>query len=290
VVTKGQAVTYDDVEGGAAPRVLVVQLGDSAPPGRLGQWLAEHGLHLDVHRPAAGDELPSLDGYRALILLGGPVYAGEGEAPAAAATQALLRTAVSEQVPTLAIGRGAALLALAHGGRVGPSPEGPQLGAALIAKRANASIDPLFRSMPITPDVIQWHDDAITALPPGAVQLASAPSCENQAFRLGRLAWGLAFHIETTPEVVRRWASTDTQRRADHDLDRIAELAVPVHEDIAEVWRPFAGAFAQVARDPDSVRATHPIRSRTAAPVTDPAAIRAALAAEAQAAHRGSDG
>ena len=61
----------------------------------------------------------------------------------------------------------------------------------------------------ITPDVLQWHFDAITALPPGAVTVASSPGCDVQAFRLGRLAWGIQFHIETTPAIVRSWATTD---------------------------------------------------------------------------------
>ena len=34
----------------------------------------------------------------------------------------------------------------------------------LVAKRSAASIDPLFREVPITPDVLQWPYDAVTAL------------------------------------------------------------------------------------------------------------------------------
>lgn len=53
---------------------------------------------------------------------------------------------------------------------------------------------------------MQFHEDAITTLPHGAVLLASAPRYPNRAFRLNRSAYGIQFHIETTTEIVRPWA------------------------------------------------------------------------------------
>ncbi len=285
----GDGVTAARPDEQSPCRVAVVQLAASDPAARLGDWLDAAGLLLSVHDLAAGDPLPALGpDVHGLVVLGGPMRAGDDErAPYLAAVRQTLRAAVTEQVPTLGICLGAQLLASAHGGRVGENPDGPELGAQLIAKRSAAASDPLFGPLPITPDVIQWHFDAITTLPPGAIQLASSPLCENQAFRLGRLAWGIQFHIETTPALVRAWAEADAQRLADYDLERIVARAVDVHDDLAEVWQPFASSFAAVVRDPDSVPQPRGTPSSTAAPVTDPAAIRAALAAEAQAAHGG---
>ena len=258
----------------SSPRVLVVEVHASDPVGRLGDWLTEADVELDVVTEAR-----SLDGYAGLVVLGGPQHADDEEL---APIRQLVRDAVSSELPTLGVCLGGQLLAAANGGRVEANPDGPEIGAQLIAKRAAASTDPLFGSLPITPDVLQWHFDAVTALPPGAVQLASSPMCEQQAFRLGRLAWGIQFHIETTPEIVRSWAAQDAANLPDHDLDLIVSRAAAVHEDIAEVWRPFAHAFAGVVREPESVPALRGVPTSTAAPVTDPAAIRAALAAEAQ--------
>jgi GMP synthase-like glutamine amidotransferase len=198
----------------------------------------------------------------------------------------LLRRAVQDEVPTLGICLGAQLLAVATGGRVEPNPDGPEIGAQLVAKRAVAATDPLFRSLPITPDVLQWHFDAVTVLPPGAQQLASSPGCQHQAFRLGRLAWGLQFHIETTPEIVREWADSDDYLQ-DEQRARVISRAESVDADLVEAWRPFAHAFAAVALDPSSVRRSRAVPSTSAAPITDPAAIRAALAAEATASRTG---
>lgn len=267
-------------------RVLILQIAASDPPGRIAEWLAETGLDLDIRDLSAGGDLPSeLTGHAGLLALGGPMGAADDRrAPYLPPVRALLREAVTREVPTLGICLGAQLLAAANGGQVARNPAGPELGAQLIAKRSAAATDPLFGPMPITPDVIQWHYDAITRLPPGAVQLAGSPACDNQAFRLGRLAWGIQFHIETTPDVVRAWAAADAAQLAGYDLDRIVQRAAEVHEDILEVWRPFAHAFAEVVRAPEQVAPPRGPRTSTAAPVTDPAAIRAALAAEAAAA------
>ena len=265
--------------------VLVLQFAERDPLGRLDGWLTDAGLTLEVRRADRGELPDSLDDYGGLVVLGGPMRAVDDAVhPWLAQVRALLRAAVAEDVPTLGICLGAQLLAASSGGRVGPLADGPEIGSGLIAKRTSAAADPLFRELPIAPDVIQWHWDEITALPPGAIQLASSVVCENQAFRLGRLAWGLQGHIETTPELVRGWAAATAAQLPEYDLDLVVERAVGVHDDLAEVWEPFARRFAGVVRDPDAVEAANTVPTSTSAPLTDPAAIRAALAAEAQAA------
>ncbi|MCU1656654.1 MAG: synthase-like glutamine amidotransferase [Pseudonocardiales bacterium] len=264
-------------------RLLVIQNAASDPVGRLGDWLTAAGLELDVRNAEAGATVPDhLANFDGLLVLGGGMGATEdNSAPWLPAVRALLREAITEEKPTLGVCLGAQLLAVANGGTVAPNPGGPEFGAHLIAKRAAASTDPLFGPLPITPDVIQWHFDAITALPPGAVTVASSPGCDVQAFRLGRLAWGIQFHIETTPAIVRSWAATDADALDGYDVDRILGRSDAVHDDLVEVWQPFAIAFAGIVRHPDAVAPARGIPTSTAEPITDPAAIRAALAAEA---------
>lgn len=271
-------------------RVLVIQLDHADPPGRLRDWLAAADVEVDVCDVAGGAAVPAAvdPQYGGLVVLGGKMSTRDDtDYPWLADVRALLRGVVRDEVPTLAICLGAQLLAAAHGGRVIENPEGPELGAQLIAKRSATATDPLFGPLPITPDVIQWHYDTIATLPAAAIQLASSVVCENQAFRLGRLAWGIQWHIETTPEMITGWAWSDAAQLAEDypglDLDLRLRRAIAALDDLAEVWPPFVRSFAEVVADPDSVTDPRGPRVSTAEPVTDPAAIRAALAAEANA-------
>jgi GMP synthase-like glutamine amidotransferase len=261
--------------------LLALRLDDSDPPARLGDWLVDAGLALDVRALDAGDPVPTdLDAHDGLLVMGGAMGAFDDAVAAyLPEVRALLRKAVADEVPTLGVCLGHQLLAGANGGTVRRRPDGPEIGAQLVAKRASAAHDPLFAALPITPDVIQWHYDEVSVLPHGAVQLASSPACEHQAFRLGRMAWGIQFHIETTPDMVRDWAAKHTDLE-DWDLEAVVERAIAVHDDLAEVWPGFAAAFADVVRDPEAAAPAEAATSATA----DPAAVRAALAAEAAAA------
>ncbi len=271
--------------------VLVIENDPSAPAGTLGDWLREAGAELSLWSPASGRPLPDdLTAYSALLVLGGDMNAHDDvAAPWLPRLRALLTEAVRIELPTLGVCLGGQLLAVATGGRVSAA-EVPEYGWQLIAKRQAAAADPLLRELPITPDVLQWHLDEISQLPANAVLLASSPVCEVQAFRVGRLAWGIQFHIETTEEIVTSWAAHDAEQLREYDLPAIVERSVRALPDIAEVWRPVVAAFARIAADPATVAtprllpmAGGPVNTSTAAPITDPAAIRAALAAELQA-------
>ncbi|MEU4803054.1 type 1 glutamine amidotransferase [Actinosynnema sp. NPDC023587] len=229
-------------------RLLVLQLDDNDPPARLGDWLTGAGAVLDVVK---AHERPVPDGFadhRGLVVLGGAMGAlDDVDHPWLADVRKLLSHAVSKRVPTLAVCLGAQLLAAATGGQVRRGPHGPEVGLGLVAKRDVAARDPLFADLPWTPDVLQFHQDDIALLPPTAVLLASSPKYPNQAFRVGDLAYGVQFHIETTPEMVSRWALGAPEMVADVPPARLdAERLERGHEDIREVWQPFAERFVRL--------------------------------------------
>jgi GMP synthase-like glutamine amidotransferase len=234
---------------------LVIENDPSDPLGRLADWFAEAELPLTVLRPHAGDELPeNLDGYLALVVLGGdqrayPAPGGEPGAPWFPALEGLLRKAVRNRVPTLGVCLGGQLLAAAHGGLVERSTSGPEIGPALIARRDAADLDPLFKYVPLIPDVIQWHSDEITELPLNATLLAASTRYPHQAFRIGDRAWGLQFHIECDVEMIIGWARSDaaTLDELGYDAEAVIEVTAELLPDIEEVWQPFAARFAALA-------------------------------------------
>ncbi len=237
-------------------RALVVENDPTDDARRLGEWLTEAGLELATARPYADDALPAdLDGYAALVVLGGDQHAYPGPdgtpgAPWFPALEGLLRKAVRFKVPTLGVCLGGQLLATAHGGTVERSPAGPEIGARMVARRDAAEHDTLWRYVPFAPDVLQWHHDEITELPVGAVLLAASTHYPHQAFRLGDRAWGLQFHIECDEEMFASWAAGNGEVLADLGTDAETVLAgcAAVQDDLVEVWQPFAARFAAVAR------------------------------------------
>jgi GMP synthase-like glutamine amidotransferase len=234
---------------------LVIESDPSDDARRLGEWLTEAGLELRVLRPYAGDPLPAdLDGHAALIVLGGeqsayPAPDGTPGAPWFPATEALLRKAVRHRVPTLGICLGAQLLATAHAGAVERSAAGPEIGPALVGKRDAADTDPLFKWVPLAPDVLQWHLDEITELPSGAVLLAASTRYPHQAFRMGERAWGLQFHIECDTAMIADWARGSAKlAELGLDPDDVVAACDAVMTDVEDVWQPFATRFAALAR------------------------------------------
>ncbi len=220
---------------------------------RLGEWLVEGGLELRVLRPHAGEDLPAdLEGYVALVVLGGEQlpYLPDGSpgAPWFPKLEGLLRKAVRHRVPALGICLGAQLLATAHAGRVERSASGPEVGPAVVGKRDAADADPLFRYVPLIPDVFQWHTDEITELPHGATLLAASTRYPHQAFRLGDRAWGLQFHIECDTAMIADWA-TDSHLIAElgYDPELVVDACARLMPDVEEVWQPFAIRFAALA-------------------------------------------
>jgi GMP synthase-like glutamine amidotransferase len=234
---------------------LVVENDPTDDLRRLGDWLTEAGLELTVVRPHAGDALPeTLDDFLALIVLGGdqnayPDPAGVPGAPWFPALEGLLRKAVRGRVPTLAVCLGGQLLAQAHGGLVERSTSGPEIGPGLVGKRDAADTDPLFKWVPLMPDVIQWHRDEITELPLSAVLLAASGRYPHQAFRLGDRAWGLQFHIECDAAMIERWAADDqaTIDELGYDREAVEYATTGVLADVEEVWQPFTARFAALA-------------------------------------------
>lgn len=236
-------------------RALVVTHDPDEGPGLLAEWLGAVGLELDVLRPYAGDELPErVTEHAALLVMGGPQQAyDDRSAPWLRATKRLLRSAVADRLPVLAICLGAQLLAEATGGVVEPGESGPELGARLVAKRDVAGADPLVWDTPMSWICVQWHWDAITELPPGATLLASSSRYPHQMFRLGDRAWGLQFHVEAPEDMVRTWIAqeADGLRAAGGDPAALAERAVAELGEVAELWRPVLERFAAVVRGED---------------------------------------
>jgi GMP synthase (glutamine-hydrolysing) len=229
--------------------VLTVQHAADCPPALFARWLDEAGCNLDVRHPYAGDPLPDAAGlapYAGLLVLGGPMGADDDARHAwLAPLKELLRTT---SLPALGICLGHQLMASALGGRVDRNPHGQQVGLLDVGWTPAATADPLLGPLATPRRGVQWNDDVVVELPPGAELLAATPGGEVQAVRYGPLMWGVQLHPEVDAEVLVPWAESD---RGSHetrgiDTDGVLRAVERARAELDEAWRPLAVGFAGI--------------------------------------------
>jgi len=192
--------------------VLLILQMSQAREDRVARWLAGQGYTLDRRFVADGDPLPSARAdYAAVVVYGGPQSVNEAdEKPYLQDEIAFIRDWTRRDRPFLGICLGGQLLARAHDARVGPHPEGLcEIGYYPVAP-TGAGRDFLPGAM----QVYHWHTEGFE-VPTSGELLARGDTFPNQAFRIGRRAYGLQFHPETTVSIFATW-----MEEAGHMLDR----------------------------------------------------------------------
>ncbi len=229
--------------------MLAVQHEDGCPPDRLGTWLGEAGVHLEVLRPDRGDAVPERVGHDGLLVLGGRMGAHDDDvAPWLPATRALLASAVADGTPTLGVCLGAQLLAVACGGRVEVGAAGIEAGVVDVRWRDEATGDPLLDPVAATGPGPSMHLDAVVALPPGARRLGETAQYPHQAFRVGAAAWGVQYHPEVSPGTWAGWVDghRDDWPRWRRDGAEIVAVLSRRDEEVVAAGRRLAARFAAV--------------------------------------------
>ncbi len=232
----------------AQPRVLVVQNAASSGVRRLGGWLADEGIAVEV---VAGEQgLPeTLAGYDGLVMLGGGLMPDDDDrAPWLAAERELAQQAISADLPTLGICLGGQLLAHVAGGEVRASFGPKERGATGITTSADGRVDAVIGALGDGAPMIENHQDMITALPPGAVLLASSDAVALQAFRLGQHVRGLQFHPEVGADDLLGWTEPTTPTPEDRPVAELVDAARAVDAHNTRVSRALAAGFAAEVR------------------------------------------
>jgi GMP synthase-like glutamine amidotransferase len=160
--------------------------------------------------------------------MGGPMGAYE-EYPCKKDEMTLIRAAIGT-IPMLGICLGSQLIAHALGARVYPNEKDAkpvkEIGYYTVHLTPEGTANRLFKGFDSDVRVLEWHGDAFD-LPSDASLLATSPLCRNQAFAY-KNAYGLLFHLELTPEMVRGLAEVNrewTHENFNLDEERLAEEA-----------------------------------------------------------------
>ena len=187
------------------PEVLVFQHDPFEDLGFFAEVLEKQGAEYRVIRLFHG-EMPAeeLENISALIVLGGPMSVDEEESiPFLRWEKRILRAAIDEAVPIVGVCFGAQLVAAALGTQVFHGSV-REIGWTPISITPHGQVDSLLGYLPESATVFQWHSDGFD-LPAGAIRLASSTHYSTQAFRVGKIIYGLQFHLEVTPRMIERW-------------------------------------------------------------------------------------
>ena len=200
-------------------RVLVFQHINIEHPGVFRDFLKEDGVDWDAVKLDEGEPIPSLAGYDALWVMGGPMDVWEEEKyPWLVDEKAVIREAVSERgMPFLGICLGHQLLADALGGTIA-SMISPEVSILDVELTPAGRSDRLLAGLPQGFKCLQWHGAEVVEPPPNATVLAGSSLCAVQVLRVGENAYGLQYHVELTASTVSEWAQVSAYKQS---LERV---------------------------------------------------------------------
>lgn len=176
--------------------------------GAIENWLNQNKLPAQGTRVELGEALPDLTDFDFLIVMGGPQsVAALSDYPYLIPEIDLIRQAVFANKAVLGICLGAQLLAAAMGARVKPNQH-QEIGVHPVLFNLAGITDPVFKGFENPLSVLHWHRDTFE-IPAEGILLASSVACAHQAFRVGKKAYGLQFHLDFTQESVQALLSRE---------------------------------------------------------------------------------
>jgi GMP synthase-like glutamine amidotransferase len=225
-------------------RILVFQHVPVEHPGAFRLLWRENGDEWCTVEWDAGQTLPDLGDFDLLVAMGGPMDVWQEDLhPWLAAEKAAIRHWVMDlDRPFLGICLGHQLLAASLGGTVRLMRE-QEIGLGEVVLTEAGRDDPLFAGFATPVETFQWHGAEVSQLPDGAEILATNSSCPIQAFRYGRHAYGLQYHVEITASTVEEWSNIPEYRAG---LERTLGSGVVVR--LSEMVAHRLTSFAATAR------------------------------------------
>ncbi len=171
-------------------------------PGEIEAWATKKGLSLSYCNTYAGDELPNPEEVDLLILMGGPQSATDLDSyPYLKQEVTFTRKIIDLNKPVLGVCLGAQIIGECLGASTERS-EYKEIGLFPIRLTSDGLDDPVFKNFSDTFDVMHWHGD-MPGLTQDSVLLATSRGCSRQAIRYKDRVYGLQFHLEMTPELLK---------------------------------------------------------------------------------------
>jgi GMP synthase-like glutamine amidotransferase len=162
--------------------------------GCIAEWIKERGYQVSATKFYQDTNLPKLDEFDFLIIMGGPMGVNdEDKYPWLKDEKKFIAKAIENNKIVLGICLGSQLIAASLGARIYPNMFKEIGWFPIKIKNDNK----FFSSFPEVIMSAHWHGDTFD-LPPGAILTAESDACKNQAFVYNGKVIGLQFHLEFT--------------------------------------------------------------------------------------------
>ncbi len=225
-------------------RFLVLQHLAVEHPGIFRDFMRADGITWETVELDAGETLPDVAKYDALLVMGGPMDVWEEhEHPWLIAEKAAIRRAVVDlEKPYFGFCLGHQLLAAALGGTVGKAAQG-EVGVMPVKLTEAGATHAFLAGVPSQFDALQWHGAEVEMAPPGASVLIASAACPIQALAVGTRAFSIQFHVEVIASTVDDWYDIPAYRDGLHRA--LGETGVDGFRAAAAAGMPAFNALAR---------------------------------------------
>ena len=198
-------------------KLLVLKNIEREGPGLFLKIAKEKGFIPEIYNLSLGEKLPEAKKDDLVLIMGGPMSVRDIDNEKYSWLREetdFLKRAIENQISIIGVCLGAQLLAHILGGKIEPLKDEskkenkPEIGWSEISSiddKSNAEISIIKKE---SLKVLHWHGDRII-LPPQAELLASSNRCREQLFKVGKLIYGIQFHVETEGLMTSTWIKND---------------------------------------------------------------------------------
>lgn len=189
---------------------------------------------------------PGIDNTSGLVFMGGPMSVND-DLPWISQELAIIRQAVSENLPVLGHCLGGQLISKALDGNITANPV-KEIGWLPVQKINNEASNDWLKEFNDDTTLFHWHGETFS-IPEGATAILKSQHCAHQGFVIGKTL-ALQCHVEMTESMVAEWASLykDELENPSETIQSPGEMVTDLTDKINELQHAADGIYLRWLR------------------------------------------